>query len=603
MLMSLVAGIMTLVQPLFVNMILDRLSKGAPLGLVPALLIVSLALATLITMAQAYLLLRASEGIILGARKKVLAKVLRLPIEQYDKRDLGDLTSRATADTAQLRSLLTDGMAESLGSIVVIVGAGTAMALIDPLLFAVAAVAAGTMFAVMFLISRTMRRTSEELQASVGSLSARLLGALASIRTIRSSGATAREEEVVEGIAHRSYRLGIRLARTQAVVAPLANIALQVAFLLVLAFGGTRVANESLSVSDLVTFILFLLMMMGPVGSSFSAVSSAFRALGSVARLDEIERLSPEEIHTSGRAEISHASRDSQDTEGLAVGIEFRDVVFSYEQTSFEPKMSGRNDSVGRSPGGRVLNGMSFTAKPGQVTAFVGESGGGKSTIFALIERFYEPESGRILIAGEDVASLPRSVLRSFIGYVEQDAPTVPGTFRDNLTLGAPGASDDQCWEALEQVNLTHVLARSKEGLSAPVGERGVLLSGGERQRLALARVILSDRRIVLLDESTSNLDSINEELLTKAIRTTSRDRTVLMIAHRLSTVYGAESILVVEGGKIAAAGTHDSLIRSSSTYEKLVRMQSGNPRMAPNAPKIISSREGSVVRTPVVLA
>ncbi|MHB1235581.1 MAG: ATP-binding cassette domain-containing protein, partial [Microbacteriaceae bacterium] len=207
-------------------------------------------------------------------------------------------------------------------------------------------------------------------------------------------------------------------------------------------------------------------------------------------------------------------------------------------------------------------------------TALVGPSGAGKSTILALIERFYDPDSGVVRLGGTDIRAIDRTELRAQLGYVEQDAPVLAGTLRDNLKLSAPHATDEQCVEVLRAVNLTEVLDRSERGLDAPVGEDGVMLSGGERQRLAIARTLLAAPPILLLDESTSSLDGLNEQLLRKAIDAVATSRTLIVIAHRLSTVIDSDQIVVLDHGKVVGIGTHAELIVSTPLYKELAQHQ-----------------------------
>ena len=221
-----------------------------------------------------------------------------------------------------------------------------------------------------------------------------------------------------------------------------------------------------------------------------------------------------------------------------------------------------------------MLHGVSFTAPRGQRTALVGPSGAGKSTILALIERFYDPTEGVVRLGGVDVRGLDRETLRAQIGYVEQDAPVLAGSLRDNLTLGAPDATDAQCIQVLHDVNLTEVLERNSKGLDAPVGEEGVMLSGGERQRLAIARTLLAAPPILLLDESTSSLDGLNERLLREAIDAVAIDRTLIVIAHRLSTVVDSDQIVVLDHGRVVGIGTHSELVKSTPLYKELAKHQ-----------------------------
>ena len=221
-----------------------------------------------------------------------------------------------------------------------------------------------------------------------------------------------------------------------------------------------------------------------------------------------------------------------------------------------------------------VIHGISFDAPRGQRTALVGPSGAGKSTILALIERFYDADSGVVRLGGLDIRSLDRTDLRSQIGYVEQDAPVLAGSLRDNLTLATPDATDEECVAVLHAVNLGEVLDRDPAGLAAAVGEDGVKLSGGERQRLAIARALLAAPPILLLDESTSSLDGMNEQLMREAIDAVAVDRTLIVIAHRLSTVVDSDQIVVLDHGQVIGTGTHSELVVSTPLYRDLAKHQ-----------------------------
>jgi ABC-type multidrug transport system fused ATPase/permease subunit len=232
---------------------------------------------------------------------------------------------------------------------------------------------------------------------------------------------------------------------------------------------------------------------------------------------------------------------------------------------------SGVSFGYGPNP---VLSDLSFTAWVGTKTAIVGPSGAGKSTILALIERFYDPADGVIRLGGVDVRELTRAQTRAALGYVEQDSPVLAGTIRENLLLGAPAATDADCEAVLASVNLDGVLRRDPAGLDAQVGEDGIMLSGGERQRLAIARALLASPQVLLLDEPTASLDGRNEQALRQAIDAISRDRTLILVAHRLATVVDADQILVLEDGRLQAVGTHDTLLRTSPLYRELAEHQ-----------------------------
>ncbi|WP_338025867.1 ABC transporter ATP-binding protein [Corynebacterium xerosis] len=243
--------------------------------------------------------------------------------------------------------------------------------------------------------------------------------------------------------------------------------------------------------------------------------------------------------------------------------VEFNGVVFAHDDAEQHP-----------TPNRPVLDGVSFVADAGRTTALVGPSGAGKSTILALIERLHDPRRGVVRVGGADVRDLDRSNLRRHIAYVEQSVPVLAGTIRANLTLGLADVSDDRCRNALASVRLLDRIEAHGDGLDATLGDRGIGLSGGERQRLSIARALLSDRPLLLLDEPTASLDSRNERALQAAIDTASRSRTVIIVAHRLATVAGADRIVVVDEGRVRATGTHRELMESSDLYRDLARDQ-----------------------------
>jgi ATP-binding cassette subfamily B protein len=274
-------------------------------------------------------------------------------------------------------------------------------------------------------------------------------------------------------------------------------------------------------------------------------------ALGALARIQEIMVLDEEE------AEAEQGKKQGKSQVALA----FQGVSFHYPPEEGEEPKS-------------ILADVSFQIQRGSRVALVGPSGAGKSTIFALIERFYEPTSGEILLDGQSVTEFSRRTLREELGYVEQDAPVLAGSIRDNLLLGRADASDEDLISVLGQVNLTEVLERDPRGLDAEVGENGIMLSGGERQRLAIARALLAKPPILLLDESTSALDGPNEQRMREAIDAVAQNRTLLVIAHRLSTVVDSDQIIVLERGKVVGIGTHSELVKSTPLYAELAKHQ-----------------------------
>ncbi|MGR0321176.1 ABC transporter ATP-binding protein [Agromyces sp. ZXT2-3] len=580
--LSIVGAIASLAQPLLVGRVITIVEAGDPLdGLVWAL-VALVVVSAIITGYQHYLLQRTGEGVVLSSRRRLIAKILHLPIAEFDTRRTGDLVSRVGSDTTMLRAVLTQGLVEAVGGAVTFVGALIAMLIIDPVLLGLTVLVIAIAITTVTLLSSRVREASHAAQAKVGDVAASVERAITSVRTIRAAGATEREVRDVEAEAEGAWRMGVKVAHISALIVPIAGIAMQVSFLVVLGVGGFRVASGAISIADLVTFILFLFMMILPLGQAFGAISSVNQALGALGRIQEILDLPDEDAHD--RQLAARAVMVGPANEGLlpdAPAVEFDDVHFAYALTRPSDPADPGNDSpdehlpepdvTERQP---VLRGVSFRVPRGQRIALVGPSGAGKSTILALIERFYDPSVGTVRLGGLDVRALERSELRAQIGYVEQDAPVLAGTIRDNLKLGSPDATDAECVHVLHAVNLGSVLERDPAGLDAQVGENGIMLSGGERQRLAIARALLAAPPILLLDESTSSLDGVNERMMREAIDAVAAGRTLIVIAHRLSTVVDSDRIVVVEEGRVIGEGTHKELVETVPLYRELAEHQ-----------------------------
>ncbi|WP_285363115.1 ABC transporter ATP-binding protein [Microbacterium sp. LMC-P-041] len=574
----------SLAQPLLVGQLIEAVQSDQGLGILVWVLVGLVIVSSIISGYQHYLLQRTGTAVVYSSRRKLISRILHLPISEFDARRTGDLVSRVGTDTTLLYAVLTQGLADAVGSAILFLGALIAMLVIDPVLLLLIVVVIGASVVVVTALSGRIRTASTAQQEKVGELASGVERAVGSIRTVRASGATERETETVSALASEAYGIGVRIAKISSLVVPIAGVALQVSLLVVLGVGGFRVAAGTITIASLITFILFLFMLVMPLATTFGAITSVNQALGALGRIQEVLNLPTETQHD---AEIAASvPRDAADP--LAPAIEFRDVRFRYPENVVAARLAAAKeaqtlladahleptDDSAAVAEREVLRGVSFAVPRGARVALVGPSGAGKSTILSLVERFYDPTGGSIRLYGHDSRTYPRDELRAQFGYVEQDAPTLAGTLGDNLRLASPDASDSACEQVLRAVNLGDVLDRDPLRLDAPVGEDGVMLSGGERQRLAIARALLTDAPILLLDESTSSLDGVNEQRMREAIDAVSTDRTLIVIAHRLSTVVDSDLIVVLQDGAVVGQGTHAELIESTPLYRDLARHQ-----------------------------
>lgn len=547
--LSVVGAGLSLAQPMMVNEMIVSVGAGRPLERSIMFLTLLVLGAGIIGAAQQFLLESTAEAVVRASRRRLIDHLLRLPTREYDVRNAGDLVARVSSDTTLLRSALTGGLVDAIGSSLVFFGAALAMVILDPVLFAITLAVIAIAASCVAVASGRIQALTRASQESVGRIGAGLHRALAAIRTIRALGATDREVDRLLMDVEAAYLLGVRVARVEAVLWPISGLALQGSFLAVLGVGGYRVAAGSLSIANLISFILFLFMMLMPLGQVFSAVATVRSALGALARVNEI---------------IDIPREDAEDMPARGpIAIDAGEAVLAFENVSF-----------GYETGTKVINNLSLRVPRGKTTAIVGPSGSGKSTLLALAERFYEPDAGHVRIDGINLRELPRAELRARIGYVEQSAPVLAGSIRDNLTLAAPAVDDQRCREALAAMNLLDRVDAHPDGLDANLGDDGAGLSGGERQRLAIARVLLANAPILLLDEPTASLDSRNEQVLHEALRRAAKGRSVLIVAHRLATVVAADQIAVMDGGRLVATGTHEQLLSSCMLYRELAQNQ-----------------------------
>ena len=546
--LSLVTGATGLALPLVAKFLIDALSDDRPIAgallLMSALVVANAGIGAL----GGYVLQRTAESVVLGARRTLSSYLLRLRIAAVDRSEPGDLMARVTSDTTLLREVTTASLVGLGTGGLTLVATLVMMGVVDPVLLAVTlgvVVVAGTVIGVF--VPR-INKASRQAQDAVGAMGASLERVLGALRTVKASGAEHREEQAVHAAAEESWRQSLRAAKWSALAGNTAGLSMQIAFITVLAVGGARVATGAIDVGTLVAFLLYVFYLMSPIQQVVGAITQYQTGAAALARIQEALRLPAEPA--DGPAALPSPG-------AAPAALAFEDVRFRYA------------DDLPY-----VHHGVTFTVPAQGMTAFVGPSGAGKTTVFSLIERFYDPGSGVITLDGRDLADWELSRLRASIGYVEQDAPVLSGSLRDNLLLGNPEADDGTLTRVLKTTRLDGLVARLPDGLDTLVGHRGTKLSGGERQRVAIARALLRRPRLLLLDEATSQLDAVNEAALRDTVADVARTTTVLVVAHRLSTVTAADRIVVMDAGRVRAVGTHRELVTADPLYAELAATQ-----------------------------
>ncbi|WP_051948821.1 ABC transporter ATP-binding protein [Streptomyces scabiei] len=559
--LTLVGSALGLAQPLVAKHVVDASGRGQVIWPLLALLGALFVTEAATGAAGRFLLERTGEGVVRQLRHGLVGRLLRLEMREYDRHRGGDLISRVTADTTLLREVVSQALVDLVTGSLVAAGAIILMAWLDPLLLLLVAVIVAAAALVVASLLTGIRRASEHMQDSVGAIAADLERALGALPMVRVHRAEEREAAGIGARVEAAYGAGVRTAKLASVMSPAVELAVQGSFLIVLVVGGLRVSGHAGSLGDLVAFLLYASYLVLPLSSVFHAVGLIQRGMGAYQRIDQVLRL-PVEPTAPQNPRVPVPTSPPTGPSG----------------TPEQPALALRDVRFGYAPDRPVLRGVSFAVAHRQHVALVGRSGAGKSTVFALVARFYEEDAGHVLFDGLPAGQLTRDACRRRIAVVDQNAHVVHGTLRDNIAYAVPDATGAEIRRVVELARLEEVVDRLPGGLGAVIGERGSTLSGGERQRVAIARALLARPSLLLLDEPTSHLDAINESALTTVMKDVAQECALLVIAHRLSTVQHADHIVVLHDGRTAAGGRHEELLAGNALYRELAASQMLRP-------------------------
>lgn len=511
-----------------------------------AILTVVIFIAGLITSALSGLLLGIfGENVVSKLRKQLWQKLLKMPVKYFDDVKTGEISSRLVNDTSQVKDLLTSTLPNAMTSLLQFVGALVIMLAMDWRMTLLMFVAVPLVILVMLPVMNQSRKIGRVRQDELAKFASDSTDVLGEVRLVKSSNGE--EHELAKGNRRidNLYHVGRKEALINSITQPITNMLMMIMFLGILGYGAIRVMNGAMTMGALVSFLMYLFQIISPVVVISQLFNNMAKTSGATERIQQI-LTEPEEFVT-----------DKAEKDIASAPLKFENVDFAYEE------------------GKPVLRDVSFETKPNAVVAFAGPSGGGKSTIFSLIERFYQPTGGKILIGEENIENVDLGKWREQIGLVSQDAAVMPGTIRDNLTYGLRReVSDEELWAALRMAYADGFVSEMEDQLETEIGERGIKLSGGQRQRIAIARAFLRDPKILMLDEATASLDAESEAMVQKALEDLMQGRTTLVIAHRLSTIVDADKIYFIENGTVSGSGTHQELLKTTPLYAQYVKDQ-----------------------------
>ena len=521
-----------------------ELLNYALLGLLGVILVMSVA-----TYSRFYLVSWLGERITADLRRRVFSHLLTLSPVFFEQNRTGDVLSRLTNDTTQLETVIGSSVSMALRNALLLLGGLVMLAVTSLKLMALVLVAIPFVLVPIIVFGRRLRKLARASQDSVADVGAYTDEVIHEIRTVQAYGHEPAAVESFNQRVEQTFGTGIKRIRQRALLVAAVITLVFSAVAMILWVGGHDVLAGSISGGELSAFIFYAVIVASAMGTISEVIGDVQRAAGATERLVEL-LATPSSLPMR-----EHPQPLPKPARGL---VEMRAVNFAYPTRVNSP----------------VFDGFNLRVNPGEKIALVGPSGAGKTTVFQLLQRFYDPLAGEILLDGVDLKNADIQQVRERIALVPQDPVIFAASVRDNVRYARPNASDSDVIAACKAAFAMEFIEQLPEGLDAYLGERGVRLSGGQKQRIAIARAILADRPILLLDEATSALDSNSEQAVQQALEVLMKNRTTIMIAHRLSTVVDADRILVLQQGKIVASGTHTELLANSVLYQQLARLQ-----------------------------
>ncbi|WP_049631190.1 ABC transporter transmembrane domain-containing protein [Cellvibrio sp. pealriver] len=516
----------------------------ALLGTLVVILVMAVA-----TYARFYLVSWLGERITADLRRNVFSHLLTLSPEFFEQNRTGDVLSRLTNDTTQLETVIGSSVSMALRNALLLLGGLVMLAITSLKLTLLVLLAIPFVLVPIIMFGRRVRKLARATQDSVADVGAYTDEVIHEIRTVQAYGHEAESVREFNERVESTFATGIKRIRQRALLVVAVITLVFSAIALILWVGGHDVLSGAISAGELSAFIFYAVIVASAMGTISEVIGDVQRAAGATERLVEL---------LATQSSLPQAPHPLVFPGKVRGEISMRGINFAYPSRPDTP----------------VFTGFDLQINPGEKIALVGQSGAGKTTVFQLLQRFYDPQAGEILLDGINIKEADIHALRSHIAVVPQDPVIFAASLRDNLRYARPDATDAEVIAACEAAFAMEFIAQLPEGLDSFLGERGVRLSGGQKQRIAIARAILADRPILLLDEATSALDSNSEQKVQQALETLMQNRTTIMIAHRLSTVVNADKILVLQQGNIVASGTHQALLASSELYQQLARLQ-----------------------------